>query len=217
MIDIVFGYFDRSSPITFFVLGLLSFYLLLTVWVFVYRYLVINSWLSKEIDSMEQMHMGAVTVSGQSTLSGCTKKMPVVNHRVLEMCEFAAIKEATKGLTLLSMIASTSPFIGLFGTVVSILEAFTGLGIQKSATLGVVAPAISEALVATAAGIFVAIFAYSFHLLLKRKAYELSTVISIQIDMILTTEDTNEVDKITKKTNKTPSDIKLEDSNENQI
>ena len=83
------------------------------------------------------------------------------------------------------MIASTSPFIGLFGTVISILEAFAGLGTQKSATLSVVAPAISEALVATAAGIFVAIFAYSFHLLLKRKAYELSTVIAMQADMLL--------------------------------
>jgi len=185
MIDIIFGYLDRSSPITFFVLGLLSFYLLLAIWIFVYRYLVINSWLSKEIDSMEQMHMGAVTVSQQSVLNSCAKKASTPSHRMLEMCEFAATKEATKGLTILSMIASTSPFIGLFGTVVSILEAFSGLGNQKSATLGVVAPAISEALVATAAGIFVAIFAYSFHLLLKRKAYELSTIISMQIDMIL--------------------------------
>jgi len=188
MIDIILGYFDRSSPITFFVLGLLSFYLLLAVWVFVYRYLIISSWLSKETDSMEQMHMGAVTVSQQSVLNSCVKKRSTPSHRMLEMCEFAATKEATKGLTILSMIASTSPFIGLFGTVVSILEAFAGLGIQKNATLSVVAPAISEALVATAAGIFVAIFAYSFHLLLKRKAYELSTVIAMQIDMILSSE-----------------------------
>ncbi|WOE70877.1 MotA/TolQ/ExbB proton channel family protein [Hydrogenimonas thermophila] len=188
MIDIVLGYFDRSSPITFFVLGLLSFYLLLSVWVFIYRYLIVSSWLSREIDSMEQMHMGAMTVSQQSVLNSCVKKTSNPNHRMLEMCEFAATKEATKGLTILSMIASTSPFIGLFGTVVSILEAFAGLGIQKNATLSVVAPAISEALVATAAGIFVAIFAYSFHLLLKRKAYELSTVIAMQIDMILSTK-----------------------------
>ena len=185
MIDIIFGYLDRSNPITLFVLGLLSFYLLLTVWIFTYRYLLIMSWLSKEVDSMEQMHMGALSVSQQSVLNGCIKKSVSPNHRTLEMCEYAATKEATKGLTILSMIASTSPFIGLFGTVVSILEAFAGLGIQKSATLSVVAPAISEALVATAAGIFVAIFAYSFHLLLKRKAYELSTVIAMQIDMIL--------------------------------
>jgi len=189
MIDIIIGYLDRSSPITVFVLGLLSFYLLLSVWIFVYRFLIVNSWLYKEVDSMEQMHMGAMTVSQQSVLNSCVKNSSSINPKLLEMCQFTARKEATKGLTILSLIASTSPFIGLFGTVVSILEAFAGLGVQKSATLSVVAPAISEALVATATGIFVAIFAYSFHLLLKRKAYELSTVIAMQIDMILSSKE----------------------------
>ena len=189
MFEIIFGYLDRSSLITIFVLGLLSSYLTLSVWIFIYRYLVLTGWLSKEVDSMEQMHMGAVTVSGQSVLNSCIKRVAKPNRSILEMCEYAATKEATKGLTLLSIIASTSPFIGLFGTVVSILEAFAGLGMQKSATLGVVAPAISEALVATAAGIFVAIFAYSFHLLLKRKAYEVTTVIAMQIDMILSSSE----------------------------
>jgi biopolymer transport protein ExbB/TolQ len=131
------------------------------------------------------MHMGATSVTHGSILKSCLKRSPAINAKALEICEYAATKEATKGLTLLSMIASTSPFIGLFGTVISILEAFAGLGTQKSATLSVVAPAISEALVATAAGIFVAIFAYSFHLLLKRKAYDLTTVIAMQADMLL--------------------------------
>ncbi len=185
MIDIVVGYLDRSSPITIFVLGVLSFYLFLTVWTFVYRYLTLGRWLKKERDSMEQMHMGASTVTQGSVLKSCLKKSVAISPNLLEMCEYAATREATKGLTLLSMIASTSPFIGLFGTVISILEAFAGLGTQKSATLSVVAPAISEALVATAAGIFVAVFAYSFHLILKRRAYELSTVIAMQKDMLL--------------------------------
>jgi len=185
MIDIVVGYLDRSSPITLGVLGLLSFYLLLAVWSFVYRYLVLSRWYDREVDSLEQMHMGASSVTANSVLNSCLKRSMTLNAKLLEMCEYAATKEATKGLTLLSLIASTSPFIGLFGTVVSILEAFAGLGVQKSATLSVVAPAISEALVATAAGILVAIFAYTFHLLLKRKAYELTTVIVMQIDLLL--------------------------------
>lgn len=185
MIDIILGYFDRSSPITFFVLGLLSFYLLLSVWVFIYRYLIVSSWLSKEIDSMEQMHMGAMTVSQQSVLNSCVKKTSSPNHRMLEMCEFAATKEATKGLTLLSMIASTSPFIGLFGTVVAILETFSKLGKESGSSIAIVAPAISEALVATAAGIAVATFAYTFHLILKRKAYELNVLLESQSDLIL--------------------------------
>ncbi len=185
MFEIVGGYLDRSSPITIFVLGVLSFYLFITVWIFFYRYLALGRWLSRESDSLEQMHMGSASVSPKSILKSCLKKSLTPNSRLLQMCEYAATKEATKGLTTLSLIASTSPFIGLFGTVISILEAFAGLGTQKSATLSVVAPAISEALVATAAGIFVAIFAYSFHLLLKRKAYELTTTISMQADLLL--------------------------------
>ncbi len=185
MVEIIAGYIDRSSPITIFVLGVLSFYLFITVWIFVYRYLYLGRWLSKESDSLEQMHMGAASVSNNSIIKSCMKKVLSPNANIFEMCRYAATKEATKGLTILSLIASTSPFIGLFGTVISILEAFAGLGTQKSAKLSVVAPAISEALVATAAGIFVAIFAYSFHLLLKRKAYELTTVIAMQCDLLL--------------------------------
>jgi biopolymer transport protein ExbB/TolQ len=185
MVDIILGYIDRSSPITIFVLGLLSFYLFLVVWIFVYRYLFLTRWLHRENDSMEQMHMGATTVTANSVLKGCLKRSLSIDANLLEMCEYAAVREATKGLTLLSLIASTSPFVGLFGTVVSLLEGLAGLGIQKNAPLGVVAPAISEALVATAAGIFVAIFAYTFHLLLKRRAFELSTVIAMQKDMLL--------------------------------
>ena len=85
---------------------------------------------------------------------------------------------------MLSVIASTSPFIGLFGTVIGILETFAKLG-SNSSSLGVIAPAISEALVATAAGIFVAIFAYSFHLIMKRKAYELNSILKSQAEVII--------------------------------
>lgn len=57
----------------------------------------------------------------------------------------------------LSSIASASPFIGLFGTVWGIMIAFQRIGAEKSASLPVVAPAIGEALVATAFGLFAAI------------------------------------------------------------
>jgi biopolymer transport protein ExbB/TolQ len=100
-----------------------------------------------------------------------------------------AIRSATKGLTVLSIIASTSPFIGLFGTVIGILETFSKLSSQSTASLNVVAPAISEALVATAGGIGVAIFAYSFHILLKRKAYELSSLLTSQGEIILSWQE----------------------------
>jgi biopolymer transport protein TolQ len=57
----------------------------------------------------------------------------------------------------LSSIASASPFVGLFGTVWGIMDAFLKIGVEKSASLPVVAPAIGEALIATAFGLVAAI------------------------------------------------------------
>jgi biopolymer transport protein TolQ len=54
-------------------------------------------------------------------------------------------------------VGSTSPYVGLFGTVWGIMNAFSGLGNTQQATLAMVAPGISEALVATAMGLFAAI------------------------------------------------------------
>lgn len=71
-----------------------------------------------------------------------------------------ATEEMTRMGRLVSFLATcgnTSPFIGLFGTVWGIMDAFHGIGLTGSASLAVVAPAISEALVATALGLAVAI------------------------------------------------------------
>ena len=57
----------------------------------------------------------------------------------------------------MATIGSTAPFVGLFGTVVGIINAFQGISTEKSTGLGAVAGGISEALVATAIGLFVAI------------------------------------------------------------
>jgi biopolymer transport protein TolQ len=57
----------------------------------------------------------------------------------------------------LATVASVSPYIGLFGTVWGIMNAFVGLGSMGQASLTTVAPAIAEALVATAIGLFAAI------------------------------------------------------------
>jgi biopolymer transport protein TolQ len=68
-----------------------------------------------------------------------------------------ALTRLEQRLTWLATIASTSTFVGLFGTVMGIVDAFHGLGTAGSATLRAVAPGISEALITTAAGIFVAV------------------------------------------------------------
>jgi biopolymer transport protein TolQ len=68
-----------------------------------------------------------------------------------------SITNLERRLTWLATIASTSPFVGLFGTVIGIIDAFHGLGTAGAATLRAVAPGISEALITTAAGLFVAV------------------------------------------------------------
>lgn len=72
-------------------------------------------------------------------------------------------------LGILSTVGSAGPFVGLFGTVWGILDAFLRIGREKSASLPVVAPAIGEALIATAVGLFAAIPAViAFNFVSKR-------------------------------------------------
>jgi biopolymer transport protein TolQ len=68
-----------------------------------------------------------------------------------------------RNLHFLATTASITPFIGLFGTVWGIMASFQGIGAQGSSSLGVVAPGIAEALIATAAGLFAAIPAVYFY------------------------------------------------------
>jgi biopolymer transport protein TolQ len=84
--------------------------------------------------------------------------------------QIASSEELTRlesRLTWLATTGSIAPFIGLFGTVWGIIDAFHGLGTAGSATLRAVAPGISEALITTAAGLFAAVpavVAYNFFL-----------------------------------------------------
>ncbi len=183
-VDLLINYISRSSYITIFVIIWLSFYFIITFGVLLSRYFYLNSWANIEKKSLETMLMGAKNVRDDSILRKCSSTFgPSTN--LLNICKSVAEKNATNGLWMLSMIASTSPFIGLFGTVVSILDTFSGLGQSGSASLGVIAPAISEALIATAAGIFVAIPAYSTHLFLKRKAYEVIVYVDREVELLL--------------------------------
>lgn len=86
---------------------------------------------------------------------------PPKNIIPLERSAQTAASEAVtlleRRMTWLATIATTSPFVGLFGTVMGVVDAFQGLGTAGSATLRAVAPGISEALITTAAGLFVAV------------------------------------------------------------
>ena len=184
--DSLSSYFSQSSAITIFVLLLLSVYFIITFWVFLDRFYILTSRIRAEAKSLKALYTGqSKSVSPNSLIFTYLSRVNKPNKAILEAASSDAIRVSTKGLTWLSIIASTSPFIGLFGTVIGILETFSTLGGQSSASLSVIAPAISEALIATAAGICVAIFAYTFHLILKRKAYELSSLLSSQSEVIL--------------------------------
>jgi len=186
MVDILQAYIDKSSAITIFVLFWLSIYLILTLWIYIYRSASLGKRINIETYSLKKLYMGRTkTVDEKSLLFLYLSKVLIPNQAIFSAAKNSAVKGATSGLTGLSIIASTSPFIGLFGTVVAILETFSSLGTQKGSSIAIVAPAISEALVATAAGIAVATVAYSFHLLLKRKAYELNLLLESQADLIL--------------------------------
>ena len=80
--------------------------------------------------------------------------------RVLDTIIARESQKVEDGLGILAIVATASPFIGLFGTVWGIMSAFQAIAIQKNTNLAVVAPAIAEALFATAIGLIAAIPAY---------------------------------------------------------
>ncbi|WP_114799967.1 protein TolQ [Moraxella canis] len=84
------------------------------------------------------------------------KKVQLVERR-LRMALGGEQVRLEKGLSTLATIGSVSPYIGLFGTVWGIMNAFIGLGQAESVSLATVAPSIAEALIATALGLFAAI------------------------------------------------------------
>ena len=92
--------------------------------------------------------------------------IPGTGQRLERAMDVAIGRESTrlsKGLTFLATVGSTAPFIGLFGTVWGIKNAFEEIAIQQNTNLAVVAPGIAEALVATALGLLAAIPAVIFY------------------------------------------------------
>ncbi|MGH8458948.1 MAG: MotA/TolQ/ExbB proton channel family protein, partial [Nevskiales bacterium] len=79
------------------------------------------------------------------------------SQRALERASAIVHAELKRGLSGLATIGSTAPFVGLFGTVVGIINAFHGIAAERATGLAAVAGGISEALVATAIGLFVAV------------------------------------------------------------
>jgi biopolymer transport protein TolQ len=103
---------------------------------------------------------------GRIVLLMASRASAVGAERMRAVAERAMVDERTHASSLMSTlgsIAAASPFVGLFGTVYGIMDAFVRIGQEKSASLPVVAPAIGEALVTTAIGLAAAIPAVVFY------------------------------------------------------
>src|ERR1700712_4349845 len=117
----------------------------------------------KIADRYKKSHLAKVVVAGLQEFQAHQMSSEIpgeeieASKRALERAEAIVHAELKRGVSGLATIGSTAPFVGLFGTVVCIINAFRGIASEKSAGLGAVSAGISEALVTTAVGLFVAI------------------------------------------------------------
>ncbi len=117
--------------------------------------------LQEAMDLAEQhkkSHLAKVVQAGLNEYqSGSGSQTIEASRRACERATAMEIEEFKRGLGGLATIGSTAPFVGLFGTTVGIINAFTGMSQAEDTGLAAVAGGIAEALVATAFGLFVAI------------------------------------------------------------
>ena len=110
--------------------------------------------------------------SGKLDMDLSTKLAEKELEEAIEIEKEKLVMKMERGLGFLATVGNVAPFIGLFGTVWGIMQAFHEIGIKGSASLATVAPGIAEALINTAMGLFCAIpavIAYNYYLLKKEK------------------------------------------------
>ena len=111
----------------------------------------------------KKSHLAKVVVAGLQEFSAHQASTEIPGEviesskRALERATAITNAELKRGISSLATIGSTAPFVGLFGTVVGIINAFQGMSTEKSTGLSAVAGGISEALITTAFGLFVAV------------------------------------------------------------
>jgi biopolymer transport protein ExbB/biopolymer transport protein TolQ len=117
----------------------------------------------KIADRYRKSHLAKVVVAGLQEFRAHQDSVEIpgeeieASKRALDRSEAIVHAELKRGISALATIGSTAPFVGLFGTVIGIINAFRGIASEKSAGLGAVSAGISEALVTTAIGLLVAI------------------------------------------------------------
>jgi biopolymer transport protein TolQ len=115
-----------------------------------------------EINAQLRLTSPAQNQPGASAARPTLKSLAAVDRALLR-ASAVEVNKLEKKVTFLATIASAAPFIGLFGTVWGILDAFQKISATGATNLSIIGPGISEALVATAAGLFAAIPAVFFY------------------------------------------------------
>jgi biopolymer transport protein ExbB len=114
-------------------------------------------------DQHKKSHLAKVVAAGLQEFQAhsTSKEIPgetiEASRRALERAVAIGVEELKRGLGTLATVGSTAPFVGLFGTTVGIINAFAGMSSGEETGLAAVAGGISEALITTAFGLFVAV------------------------------------------------------------
>ena len=122
-------------------------------------------------------HQGVMEFNRSKELGNSSEVVVDNVRRALRQGAATEMARLQRSLSLLATTANTAPFIGLFGTVWGIMNSFHSIGMLKSASLATVAPGISEALVATAIGLAVAIPATCGYNLFIGKLSQIDTLL----------------------------------------
>jgi biopolymer transport protein ExbB len=120
-----------------------------------------------------------------AVLRGTESQRPESTNNVAVEAIFEENQYLRKHLWVLGTVASSAPFIGLFGTVVGIIKAFESMAVSGTGGFAVVAAGISEALVATALGLGVAIIALIFYNYFQTRIGSLNALFRIQVGRVL--------------------------------
>jgi biopolymer transport protein ExbB/biopolymer transport protein TolQ len=149
-----------------------------------------------------QSHLARVVSAGLQSFQFENQTSPLSELEIVEAASRAVERSALlttsdfkRGIGSLATIATTAPFIGLFGTVIGIINAFRGMALTGSGGIGAVSAGIAEALVTTALGLFVAIpaawmFNY-FQNKLERLQVEMSNSSSELVDFFMKKQKKN--------------------------
>ena len=114
-------------------------------------------------DQHKNSHLAKVVSAGLQEFQAHSSSKDIpgetveASHRALERAQAIEVEELKRGLGTLATVGSTAPFVGLLGTTVGIINAFAGMSSGQDTGLAAVAGGISEALITTAFGLFVAI------------------------------------------------------------